>query len=71
VITYVAVVVTLALAASPALAFGSNAGVRLAAEIPFDRGLVLSFLLGMDFHLSGFDTALAMPLFAVRVGYAL
>jgi hypothetical protein len=53
----------------PAFAVGTSSAVRFGAEVPNDGGLVLTLQVGADLHLSGFDGALAMPVFALGVGY--
>lgn len=55
----------------PAIVFGPNAVVRLAAEIPHSSGLLFAFDFGFDIHLSGFDDAISMPAFSVGLGYVL
>lgn len=52
----------------PWIAFGTNAGFRIGAEVPSPGGLVLGFDLGLDLHLSGFDAAYAMPSFSIGLG---
>lgn len=53
----------------PPLAFGVNSALRAAAEVPHESGLLLTVQVGVDLHLSGFDEAIAMPAFALGVGW--
>lgn len=55
----------------PPIAFGANLQLRVAAEVPHSSGFRLTFETGLDVHTSGFDNALAVPLFGVGVGYVL